>query len=420
MAGFQQLGNDLYTGKRSIDFVGRRRIWFLIALIGIAISVIAPIVRGGYSLGIEFTGGSEFVVSGAGTADTAPATSVTANHSSTPARVTSLGDGSIRVQTDPLDEGNIAQLRDELAGAYGVEQSQVAVSTIGPSWGSDITRQMGIGLIVFVVLAGALMWAYFRTWKMSAAAFLALLHDLVVTTGVYAVTGIEITPAAVIGFLTVLGYSLYDSVVVFDKIRENTEGHVQDGSRTFGELVNLAVNQTLVRSINTSVVALLPVAAILVIGVGVLGAGTLRDISLALFIGIIVGALSTIFLAGPLYVALRSGEDRVRRIDQRILARRSGKTLPPLEEDEPERRPARREADESPIERERELGDEEPWELAGADEDAAADDAYLDEADPAEDDAPDPAAGPEPEKASVRAGGGSRQRSQPKRKKRRR
>lgn len=360
MAGFQQLGNELYTGERSIDFVGKRRIWFLIALLGIAISIVAPIVRGGYALGIEFTGGSEFTVSGTASGLTEPAEELVSRHTGAPGRVTSLGDGSIRVQTDPLEEADIALLREELASAYGVQSEQVAVATIGPSWGADITRQMGIGLIVFVVLAGGLMWAYFRTWRMSAAAFLALLHDLVVTTGVYAVTGIEITPAAVIGFLTVLGYSLYDSVVVFDKIRENTRGHVQDGTRTFGELVNLAINQTLVRSINTSVVALLPVAAILGIGVGVLGAGTLRDISLALFIGIIVGALSTIFLAGPLYVALRSREARIAGIDRRVLARRSGRALPEAgDEAEEEPEPV------SDIERERELGDdEEPWELA--------------------------------------------------------
>lgn len=362
MAGFQQLGNELYTGERSIDFVGKRRIWFLIALVGIAISIVAPVVRGGYALGIEFTGGSEFTVSGTATASTEPAEELVSRHTGAPGRVTSLGDGSIRVQTDPLEEADIALLREELASAYGVQPEQVAVATIGPSWGADITRQMGIGLIVFVVLAGSLMWAYFRTWRMSAAAFLALLHDLVVTTGVYAVTGIEITPAAVIGFLTVLGYSLYDSVVVFDKIRENTRGHVQDGTRTFGELVNLAINQTLVRSINTSVVALLPVAAILGIGVGVLGAGTLRDISLALFIGIIVGALSTIFLAGPLYVALRSREARIERIDRRVLARRSGRAVPATEdeaEEQPEPEPV------SDLERERELDDdEEPWELA--------------------------------------------------------
>jgi preprotein translocase subunit SecF len=182
---------------------------------------------------------------------------------------------------------------------------------------------MVIGLAVFVAVAAILMSLYCRTWKMSIAALVALAHDLVVTAGVYAITGVEVTPAAVIGFLTILGYSLYDTVVVFDKIRENAEDYNAESSRTFGELVNLAINQTLVRSINTSVVALLPVGGILFIGAFLMGAGTLRDIALALFIGIFVGALSTIFVAGPLYAALRSREPEIARTDKRILAARA-------------------------------------------------------------------------------------------------
>lgn len=167
------------------------------------------------------------------------------------------------------------------------------------------------------------MAVYFRTWKMSVAAMVALLHDLVITAGFYGITGFEITPAAVIGFLTILGYSLYDTVVVFDKIRENTNLDGSGSSRTFSESVNLAVNQTLVRSINTSVVAALPVASILFIGAFVLGAGTLRDISLALLIGVLVGTYSTIFIATPLYAQLRNGEDAIRKHDTKALAARA-------------------------------------------------------------------------------------------------
>src|SRR5690606_6116714 len=170
------------------------------------------------------------------------------------------------------------EVRDGLADVYDVEVEQVTASFIGPTWGADVSRQAIISLIVFVVLAAIFMAIYFRTWKMSFAALVKLLHDLVITVGIYGVFGFEITPAAVIGFLTILGYSLYDTVIVFDKVRENTAEDSGSTVRTFAESVNLGVNQTLVRSINTGVIAILPVAAILWIGAGVLGAGTLLDI----------------------------------------------------------------------------------------------------------------------------------------------
>lgn len=337
MKRFTQWGNELYTGETSIGFIRRRNTWFVVAILLICLSVAAPFIRGGFNFGIEFTGGSEFQVSQPATTDQALATEDVAAYSETPARVQQLGDGSIRVQTDSLTQEQNNQLRADLAASYDTSVENVAVSTIGPSWGADITRQMVIGIIVFLVLAAALMSFYFRTWKMAVAAILALFHDLIVTAGVYALTGVEITPAAVIGFLTILGYSLYDTVVVFDKVRENTENYGPGSARTFGESVNLAINQTLVRSINTSVVALLPVMAILFIGAFIMGAGTLRDISLALFIGILVGALSTIFLAGPLYSALRTREPKIRETDAEILRRREAGIEPdPEPEDDDE------------------------------------------------------------------------------------
>ena len=336
MKRFTQWGNELYTGETSIGFIRRRNTWFVVAILLICLSVAAPFIRGGFNFGIEFTGGSEFQVSQPATTDQALATEDVAAYSETPARVQQLGDGSIRVQTDSLTQEQNNQLRADLAASYDTSVENVAVSTIGPSWGADITRQMVIGIIVFLVLAAALMSFYFRTWKMAVAAILALFHDLIVTAGVYALTGVEITPAAVIGFLTILGYSLYDTVVVFDKVRENTENYGPGSARTFGESVNLAINQTLVRSINTSVVALLPVMAILFIGAFIMGAGTLRDISLALFIGILVGALSTIFLAGPLYSALRTREPKIRETDAEILRRREAGIEPDPEPEDDE------------------------------------------------------------------------------------
>lgn len=322
MANFTEFGNDLYTGKRSFDFVGKRRIWFTVASLMIVAAIAIPFLRGGFVFGIEFVGGSEFQVAGPSTLDQALASDAVASvvpGATTRVSVVNNGD-AIRVQTDLVSSDETDQIRDALAEVYEVSVEQVTTSFIGATWGQDITRQALTALVVFILLAAAIMALYFRTWKMSVAAVVALLHDLVITAGVYGILGFEVTPAAVIGFLTILGYSLYDTVVVFDKIRENTN---EGTSRTFGESVNLAVNQTLVRSINTSVVALLPVGSILFIGAVLLGAGTLRDIALALFIGILVGTYSTIFIAAPLYAAMRQNEVIVRKDDQKKAAARS-------------------------------------------------------------------------------------------------
>ena len=318
MASFRQFGSDLYTGKRSYDIIGRRKTWYLIALAMIVISLVTPWLRGGYQLGIEFTGGSEFTISDVKTLDQNLATETVEDvvPESIP-RVSQLGTHGIRVQTGQLTDRQTTEVQDALAKAYDVPESQVAATFIGATWGADVLAQAIRGLVIFLALAAVFMTLYFRTWKMSLSAMAALLHDLLITAGVYGIVGLEVTPAAVIGFLTILGYSLYDTVVVFDKVRENT---AQESIRTFKQSVNLAVNQTLVRSINTSVVALLPVAAILFIGSYVLGAGTLRDISLALFIGIIVGTYSTIFIASPMYAQLRENEPKIKESDAKKTA----------------------------------------------------------------------------------------------------
>ena len=324
MASFSQFGNDLYTGKRSFDFVKGRRIWFSIAVVMIIAAVVIPFIRGGFVFGIEFSGGSEFTVSNpATTSDGSIDQRLAADavRSVTPSATPKIsivnGGSSIRVQTDLLVNTESDKIRDALAATYDVSTDEVTSSFIGATWGADITRQALTALIVFILLAAIVMALYFRTWKMAMAALIALFHDLIITAGVYGILGFEVTPAAVIGFLTILGYSLYDTVVVFDKIRENTS---EGTALTFGESVNLAVNQTLVRSINTSVVALLPIGSILFIGAFVLGAGTLRDISLALFIGVFVGTYSTIFIAAPLYATFRQNETIVRDSDKKKTA----------------------------------------------------------------------------------------------------
>lgn len=323
MASFSQFGNDLYTGKRSYDFVGKKYLWYGIAIVLVIAALGITALRGGFEFGIEFRGGSQFEISQAKNLSQTFATkAVTDEVRTANPRVTIIGGDSVRIQTDQLTNAQNDDVRDALATAYQVEKDQVTASFIGATWGADITSTAIRGLITFLVLATIVMAIYFRTWKMSLAAMVALLHDLIITAGVYGVLQFEVTPAAVIGFLTILGYSLYDTVVVFDKIRENTTEDGGESRRTFSESVNLAVNQTLVRSINTSVVALLPVGAILFIGAALLGAGTLRDISLALFIGMLVGTYSTIFIAAPLYAHLRSAEVEISKQSKKILQNR--------------------------------------------------------------------------------------------------
>jgi preprotein translocase subunit SecF len=313
MSKLKDLGNDLYSGKKSIDIVGRRKIFYMVGIAVVIASILVPIVKGGFNFGIEFRGGSEFRIDGV--ADTSQQVATQAVQSVEPGSaplVTTVGIDSVRVQTEQLDDVTSEEVRIALADAYGVDSGAVTSSFIGANWGADVTEKALIGLVVFLLLVSLLMALYFRTLKMSVAALVALVHDMVVTLGIYALVGFEITPAAVIGFLTILGYSLYDTVVVFDKVRENTLDVEFSETTTFASQVNLAINQTLVRSVNTSVVAVLPVSSILFIGAAILGAGTLRDIALALFIGIIAGTYSSVFIAGPLYVDLRSREGKFK------------------------------------------------------------------------------------------------------------
>ncbi len=322
MIGLAAFGDDLYTGRRSYDFVGKRRRWYMIAVVLILVSVLGMWMRG-FTLGLEFRGGTEFRVSGAATgSEIAGQDAVQAITGQVP-RVSKLNENSYRVQTDDIQEAEANDIRDALARTYRVADDAISVSFVGPTWGADVTRQAITGLLVFLVLVSLVIAIYFRTWAMAASAMVALLHDLVITMGIYALVGFEITPASVIGFLTILGYSLYDTVVVFDKVRENTDHVLTQNKRTFAEAANLAVNQTLVRSVNTSVVALLPVASILFIGAFLLGAGTLKDIALSLFVGIAAGTYSSVFLATPLLVQLREREPAIREHTQKVLKRRA-------------------------------------------------------------------------------------------------
>ncbi len=320
MPNFAQIGNDLYTGKRSIDFIGRQKTWYAISGVLIVLALVGIFARG-LNFGIEFRGGSEYRISGVSNTSSyeekAQAAVAEAGISGNVVS-TVIGGNTVRVQTEAAGDKN-DPAKAALAQTFGVGVSNVSASLIGPSWGQSVSQKAIQALIVFLILVALVMAIYFRTWKMAVAGLVALLHDLVITVGIYALFGFEITPSSMIGFLTILGYSLYDTVVVFDKVRENTAEAFLTRRVTYTQAANLAVNQTLVRSINTTIVALLPIAAILVVGFTLLGPGTLLDLSLALFVGIAVGAYSSIFIATPLLVDLRRNETAVKELDKAAL-----------------------------------------------------------------------------------------------------
>ncbi|PID54185.1 MAG: protein translocase subunit SecF [Micrococcales bacterium] len=323
MFSLARLGNDLYSGERSIDFVGNWKRWLGLGGLLTAVSALLIAING-FNPGIEFRGGTQFRVQAGADAEQSVATDAVAKvlGETTEARVSLVGEQTVQVQTQTMTEQQKTELREALAAGYGVPAGEVTASFVGASWGQDVTRQALTGLVVFLVLVSVLLIVYFRAWQMAVAALVALAHDLLITAGVYSATGFEVTPAAVIGFLTILGYSLYDTMVVFDKVRENTKAALLHGTSTYAEAANTAINQTVVRSINTSVVALLPVAAILFIGAFLLGAGTLKDISLALLVGMLVGTFSSVFIATPLLVALRGRDAQVRALADRVAVAR--------------------------------------------------------------------------------------------------
>jgi len=322
MGRISSFGQHLYTGRVSFDFVGRRRLWYTISAIIVVFAASGLLVKG-INEGVEFRGGVEFVAQISPTSENVDAMRNAVVDSGVNAGdpvVTTSGDNAIRIQVEPLSQPEATQIERSLqqAGASDVSQN-----LIGPSWGQQVADNAIRGLVVFIGLVIIFIWAYFREWKMSVAAIVALAHDVLITVGFYAWSGFEVTPATVTGFLTILGFSLYDTVVVFDKVRENTRKFELDTTHTYPELANLAVNQTLVRSINTSITALLPVGAILAVSTIALGAGPLKDLSLALFIGMAAGAYSSIFVATPLAVQLKEREDLVKQHTKRVLARRA-------------------------------------------------------------------------------------------------
>jgi preprotein translocase subunit SecF len=325
----------LYTGTGAFDVVGKRKLWYL-AFGTLVLVCLLSIVFRGFNLGIDFTGGTQiqFPATGAG----APATveDVRAVYEQAvgqaPAAVQTVGQGtdaSVLIRSEPLDPTQTVALKQALfdrfqpLGQSGTPApTAISDSAVSGTWGGQITRQALIALAVFLVLVTIFLAIYFER-AMAVAALVALVHDVVVTMGVYSIVGFEVTPATAIGLLTILGFSLYDTVVVFDKVKENTRGLLGLTRRTYAEAANLALNQTLMRSINTSLIAVLPVLGLMVVGVGLLGVGTLADLALVQIVGIVAGAASSVFLATPILVDLKQRDPRIRDHARRVAARRA-------------------------------------------------------------------------------------------------
>lgn len=326
MARGNGFAHKLYTGEVSYDFIGKRKLWYSVSAAVLLICLLAIGIRG-LNLGIEFKGGAEFQAPASVTATTVDDVRSAVEQLGLPNNdalsVTSVGDNSVRVQTRTLEVNEVPLVKQAIADELGVPVEDVAYSLIGASWGQQITQQALIALGVFLVLVMLLIWGYFRDFKMSIAAVVALLHDLLVTVGVYAVVGFTVTPATLIGVLTILGYSLYDTVVVFDKIRENVAG-LEKSRFTYSHQANLAVNQVLIRSVNTTIIGVLPVAALLFTGAFILQTGPLKDLGLALFVGMLAGAYSSIFIATPLLADMRESEPGMKEHRAR-LARRAAR-----------------------------------------------------------------------------------------------
>ena len=323
MSRLGSLGGRLYRGEISYDFVGRKRRWYTISGAILLVSVVGLLVLH-LNFSVDFKGGAVFQF----TAPSATQTQVedTVSHAGVNGAIVQqltgkLGNRSWQVQTDTLTSQESGTVENALTSQLGAKN--MSTSFVGASWGSQITTKAIQALIAFLIVIVLYLSIAFE-WKMAVAAFVALIHDLVIATGVYALTGFQVSPATVIGLLTILGYSLYDTVVVFDKVRENTAGLIGGARTTYSDAANLALNQTLVRSINTSLIALLPVAAILFVGGGLLGAGELKDLSLVLLVGMLSGTYSSIFIATPVLADLKEREPQYQALAKRVSVRASG------------------------------------------------------------------------------------------------
>jgi len=312
------LAHRLYHGETAINFVGRRKIWFVVSGVFVLAGLISLLTQG-LNYGIDFKGGTSWEV---------PAPGVSVAEARDAMRPLGLGDATIQTvggdrirvasgNEPPEEQERISRALADLAGA---NISQVSVNDVGPSWGKAVTNKARNALVVFLVLISIYISLRFE-WKMAVAALAAVVHDVLVTVGVYSIFRFQVTPATVVAFLTILGYSLYDTIVVFDKVEENAKGIAASGRFTYSDTVNLSMNQVLMRSLNTSIVAIMPIVSILVIGAGIMGATTLNDFGLALLVGLLTGAYSSIFIASPILAILKEREPRYAAVRQRLTAK---------------------------------------------------------------------------------------------------
>ncbi|GAA2387606.1 protein translocase subunit SecF [Nonomuraea africana] len=321
------LGRRLYRGEIDVDFVGRRKLWYSLSafllLFSIAGLVFSAATNGSpLNLGVEFKGGSVFTF--AAPQATIEQVRETMTDAGVHQPIVQQAGSGWRVTTETLDEANLTKVQESVATELSVDPKQISITSIGASWGGEVANKAWIGLGVFMLAIILYLSMAFEP-KMALAAIVALVHDLVITAGIYAWSGFEVTPATLLGFLTILGYSLYDAVVVFDMIKEVTAKLGTTSKKTYTMAANDALNHTLIRSLNTSLVAILPVAAILFIGTTVLGAGTLKDLSLALFVGMLVGTYSSLCVATPLLVTLKEREPKYQAIARRLASTGGGK-----------------------------------------------------------------------------------------------
>jgi preprotein translocase subunit SecF len=323
----------LYHGETAFDFMGRKKIWFLISTVVILLGLLSLFTRA-LNLGIDFEGGTAWDVPSR-TMSVAKARDAVRPAGLADARIQVIGQGDsrvVRVQdalkcSEASETKKCDDITSRLANAANINDEEVSVNTVGPSWGHDITRKAERALVFFFLAIAAYISFRFEP-KMAIAALVAVLHDILITVGVYSLTGFTVSPATVIAFLTILGYSIYDTIVVFDKVEENTRGLAASGRMTYADTVNLSMNQVLMRSLNTSLVAIMPVLSVLIIGAYVLGATALEDFGLALTIGLLTGAYSSIFIASPMLALLKEREPRYAAIRQRVLARGGGSAGP--------------------------------------------------------------------------------------------
>jgi preprotein translocase subunit SecF len=328
MSGRSGLANRLYRGEAGLNIIGRRKVWFGVAGVLVLIAILSMLTLK-FTLGIEFSGGNSFQVP-------ASVGTITQTEDAVGDAISGFGPGehvvstqqiggsggTYEVRTTELAPEQASQVQSKLASKFSIPVDQISANRVSAAWGGQVTERAVLALVIFVALVAVYLILRFE-WRMAVGAVSSLFLNLVLTAGIYSLVGFEVTPSTVIGFLTILGFALYDVVVVFDKVQENTRSITASNTQTYNEAANLAINQTLMRSINTGLVALLPVGGLLFIGAGLLGAGTLKDLGLVLFVGMGIAVYSSIFFATPVLVTLKDYEPRIQAHTKRVLSRRT-------------------------------------------------------------------------------------------------